>query len=151
MKKHSLLFIIAIGFFISGCELNEYAVTSVDKKAIFSSEDGLLAYSLSFYEMLPSASTQYSSETNSDIDYLCSRYMGTFTVLNTVSENTVSGWGQSDWGRLRNVNYMITNCIDPAISETVRNNYIGLARFSAHGFIMEWCDSLVMCHGWIIY
>jgi hypothetical protein len=30
---------------------------------------------------------------------------------------------------LRNINYFIVNCVDPTVSETVRNNYIGVARF----------------------
>jgi len=130
MNKYSLLIVVAIVFFFSGCELNESSITSIDKKAVFSSEEGLLAYSMSFYEILPSANTQALIEYNMPTDYGCTTSINSFILLNGYSENNASGWSATDdWGFLRNVNYMIANCTDPSISETVRNNYIGLARF----------------------
>ncbi len=130
MKKYSLIIsIIAVVFIVFGCELNEYAVTSIDKKAVFGSEQGLLAYSWSLYEILPTANAIVEAEASQDLDYICTRYPGSFTLLNNVSENTSGGWTQDDWARLRRANYLITNCTDPNVPETVRNNYIGLARF----------------------
>ena len=137
MKKFSLSFmsfIIFVGFIlIPCCTLDEEAVTSIGKTAIFSSEEGLLAYSMSFYNGLPNAfdhSIQESGVTTTmqtvPIDYGLSESIHTFILLNSVSENTSTGW---DWTNLRNINYFIANCTDPNVSETVRNNYIGLARF----------------------
>ena len=125
MKKYSI-FILTIVLLISGCDLNEYAVTTVDKKAIFSSEEGLLAYSWSFYDMFPAPSTHAMADCNAPSDYGAPVTMNNFILFNAVSENNAGGWS---WTTLRSINYFIVNCVDPAIPESVRNNYIGIARF----------------------
>jgi hypothetical protein len=125
MRKYSLLFVLATASLFSGCELDEFTVTSTDKQAIFSSVEGLAAYSMSFYNMLPDATDQATVE-QSLVDYGATNTLSGFMLLNAYSENNSSGWS---WSTLRNVNYFIVNCIDPAVPETVRNNYIGLARF----------------------
>lgn len=107
------------------CELDESPVTSTDKGAIFGSEEGLKAYSISFYDMLPSATDQAIVEQNL-VDYGATNSLGGFILRNSYSENNSSGWS---WSALRNVNYFIENNVDPAIPESVRNNYTGLARF----------------------
>ena len=45
-----------------------------------------------------------------------------------------TGW---DWTNLRNLNYFIANCNNPVLSEAVRNNYIGLARFFRAWFYFD--------------
>ncbi len=50
MKKY-ILIILAIVLLFPGCEMDEPAVTSTDKNAIFGSAEGLNAYSMSFYDM----------------------------------------------------------------------------------------------------
>ena len=124
MKKY-ILVILAIVLLFPGCEMDEPAITSIEKKAIFSSEEGLKAYSMSFYDMFLSASDQAIVE-QSLVDYGATNTLSGFTLLNAFSENNSSGWG---WSDLRNINYFIVNCNDPAVPESVRNNYIGLARF----------------------
>lgn len=124
MKKY-ILVIIAIVLLFPGCEMDEPAITSTDKKAIFGSEEGLRAYSMSFYDMFPSATDQVIVE-QSLVDYGATNTLSGFTLFNAFSENNSSGW---NWSDLRNINYFIVNCTDPAVPESVRNNYIGLARF----------------------
>ncbi len=60
------------------------------------------------------------------VDYGATNTLSGFTLFNAFSENNSSGWS---WSDLRNINYFIVNCTDPAVPESVRNNYIGLARF----------------------
>ncbi|MDX9883993.1 MAG: RagB/SusD family nutrient uptake outer membrane protein [Prolixibacteraceae bacterium] len=124
MKKYILL-LLTIAFLNFGCEMDEPAITSIDKNAIFSSEEGMKAYSMSFYDMFPNATDQSIVE-QSLVDYGATNTLSGFTLLNAYSENNSSGWS---WSDLRNINYFIVNCTDPAVSESVRNNYIGLARF----------------------
>lgn len=124
MKKY-ILAISAILFLFFSCELDERPVTATDKNAIFSSEEGLKAYSISFYDMFPDATSQSIIE-QSLVDYGATNTLGGFILRNSYSENNSSGWS---WSALRNINYFIENCTDPVLSETVRNNYIGLARF----------------------
>ena len=124
----NLLYIISVSLVFTllvGCELNETPVTSTDRNAIFGSQEGLKAYSISFYDMLPSATDQAIVEQNL-VDYGATNSLGGFILRNSYSENNSSGWS---WSALRNVNYFIENNVDPAIPEEVRNNYTGLARF----------------------
>jgi hypothetical protein len=145
MKKYILLIFVTV-FLCSGCEMEEPAITSTDKNAIFSSEEGLKAYTVSFYDMFPAATDQAIIE-QSLVDYGATNTLSGFTLLNSYSENNSSGWS---WSALRNINYFIVNCTDPSVPEKVRNNYVGLARFSVHIFIMEWYGGLVMFPGWTI-
>lgn len=132
MKTYILL-ILAIAFFSTGCEMDESPVTQTDKDAIFSSEEGLKAYSMSFYDMFPNATDQSIVE-QSLVDYGATNTLSGFTLLNSFSENNSSGW---DWEDLRNLNYFIANCTNPAVPESVRNNYLGLARFFRAWFYYE--------------
>jgi len=127
MRKY-ILFIAATVLLFSSCEMDEPPVTQTDRNAIFSSEEGLRAYSISFYDMFPNASDQAIVE-QSLVDYGATNTLSGFTLRNSYSENNSSGWDADDWAKLRNVNYFIVNCTDPAVPEDVRNNYIGLARF----------------------
>jgi len=123
--KTSTIYIVALGLLFNSCELDEAPVTTADRRAIFSSEEGLRAYSMSFYDMFPGATDQAIVE-QTLVDYGATNTLSGFTLRNSYSENNASGWG---WSDLRNVNYFIANCTDPAVPEAVRNNYIGLARF----------------------
>ncbi|MCE5347378.1 MAG: RagB/SusD family nutrient uptake outer membrane protein [Bacteroidales bacterium] len=124
MKKYTF-FIIAIIFSLTSCELEENPVTSVSKDAIFSSTDGLKTYSYSFYNIFPTGIDLHYLE-SSLVDYGATNSISDFVYLNAYSETSSSGW---TWTGLRNINYFIANCTDNSISEDVRNNYIGIARF----------------------
>lgn len=123
--KRNIWYIILVVVLCAGCEMDEPVVTSTDKKAIFGSEEGLKAYSMSFYDILPDATDQSIVE-QSLVDYGATNTLSGFTLINSYSENNSTGWS---WSTLRNFNYFIVNNINPTISESVRNNYTGLARF----------------------
>ena len=50
--KRNIWYIILVVVMCAGCEMDEPVVTSTDKKAIFGSEEGLKAYSMSYCLML---------------------------------------------------------------------------------------------------
>jgi len=145
MKKYSLLVLTVL---VWGCNLDEFSRVTADKGSVFGSVEAMTAYTMSFYEMLPDATAQIMSE-NSLIDYGATRDISGYTFLNTISESTATGWGETSdgnsnsalrsmaWSRLRNVNYFITNCTDQSVPEDVRNNFIGLARFFRAWFYYE--------------
>lgn len=114
-----------LSFLVFSCEMDERPYTSADREAIFSSEDGLKAYSISFYDMLPNATDQSIVE-QSLVDYGATNSLGGFVLRNAYSENNSSGWS---WTTLRNLNYFIENNTNEEVAEEVRNNYNGLARF----------------------
>jgi hypothetical protein len=126
MKKISLFYLIIITSVIfTSCELDEQPKASVGKDAVFSSEAGLKTYSWSFYNMMPSGSGLNSIE-NDLVDFGAINTINTFITKNAYSELVSGGWS---WSNLRNINYFIVNCTNEAVNETVRNHYIGLARF----------------------
>src|SRR5690606_39562853 len=95
MKKY-IGFILMTGFIgLAGCEMDEPAITATDKKAIFSSEEGLKAYSMSFYNIFPDATSQSIVE-QSLVDYGATNTLSGFTLINSFSENNSSGWSWSD-------------------------------------------------------
>lgn len=134
--KNYILYLSVSALLFSSCEMDEPPVTDADRNAVFSSEEGLAAYSISFYDILPGATDQAIVE-QSLVDYGATNTLSGFTLRNSYSENNSSGWRWQDWEELRNLNYFIANCTDPAVPEAVRNNYIGLARFFRAWFYYE--------------
>ncbi|HBL75906.1 MAG: starch-binding protein [Bacteroidetes bacterium GWF2_42_66] len=124
MKKIIYL-ILVVGIYFTSCDLYEEPQDAADKDAIFSSQAGLQTYAYSFYNMLPSGSDLNQIETDL-VDFGAINNINTFISKNSYSETSSSGWS---WTDLRNINYFIENCTNEAVSETVRNNYIGIARF----------------------
>lgn len=125
MRK-SIKYIYLCGFLaFASCSLDEAPVTSVNKDAIFSSEEGLKSYSYSFYNMMPTGTELHYLESTL-VDYGATSSLNDFINQNAYSETVSGGWS---WNDLRNVNYFIVNCVDPSVSESVRNHYLGLARF----------------------
>ena len=120
----SLLGLVAFG---AGCtrQLDQTAVSTATKDAVFSSEDGLKLYTLSFYNMLPGINDVFRTDCSLS-DFGATSSVPDYIRDGAYSSRQGSGWS---WGDLRNVNYFIQNNSNPAVNETVRNNYMGLARF----------------------
>ncbi|SHF88339.1 Starch-binding associating with outer membrane [Mariniphaga anaerophila] len=123
MKKifYSLFIVFLL---VTSCDLYEAPKSSVGKDAVFSSEAGLETYSYSFYNMLPTGSGLNQIEIDL-VDFGAINNLPDFLSKNAYSEEISSGW---NWNDLRNVNYFIENCADESVEETVRNNYLGIAR-----------------------
>ncbi len=132
MKKHYIWILLAcLG--ITACKkLDQEPQATASKKAIFGNESGLKLYTNSFYGMgfLPKNSTSQDAMS----DYLAVRDVQNFLRPGAFSANNSSGWG---WDDLRNINYFIANCNDPAVPADVRNNYLGIARYFRAYFYME--------------
>lgn len=109
---------------LSSCSLDELPQDSVTKETIFGTEKGLQTYSYSFYKMLPSVNDGFR------LDAMCD-YGAVTSFDNFIREGAYSAELSTDWSwsDLRNINYFIQNCTSEAIDESVRNHYIGLARF----------------------
>ena len=107
------------------CSLEEMPITSGDKALIFGSAQGLEAYSLSFYQQLPSLSELTSAEGTSD--YGVAKSVSTFYTTAYTAETSTS-WG---WGNLRTVNYFIDGIHSDicTVSQADKDHYEGLARW----------------------
>ncbi|RYE33426.1 MAG: RagB/SusD family nutrient uptake outer membrane protein [Sphingobacteriaceae bacterium] len=133
MKKQ-YLYICLFCLSLAACskELDQQPESTASKQAVFGNETGLKLYTNSFYNMsfLPRNSTSQDAMS----DYLAVRSVETFLQPGAYAANLSSGWS---WTDLRNLNYFIANCTDPNVPVTVRNNYIGIARYFRAYFYME--------------
>jgi hypothetical protein len=132
MKKHYILFLLGCLFFAACKKLNQLPESSPTKQAVFGTENGLKLYTNSFYGMdfLPKNSTSQDAMS----DYLAVKSVPDFIRDGAFGANNSSGW---TWRDLRNINYFIENCNDPAVPVATRNNYIGIARYFRAYFYME--------------
>ena len=131
MKRIIYSFVSAC-FLLSSCSMDETPQASVDKDTVFRTEKGLETYSYSFYNMLPSVSDGFRQDAMCDYGAVTS--FDNFIREGAYSAELSSGWS---WSDLRNINYFIENCTNEAVDESVRNNYIGLARFFRAYFYYE--------------
>jgi hypothetical protein len=132
MKKHYILFLLGCLCFAACKKLNQLPESSPTKQAVFGTENGLKLYTNSFYGMdfLPKNSTSQDAMS----DYLAVKSVPDFIRDGAFGANNSSGW---TWRDLRNINYFIKNCNDPAVPAATRNNYIGIARYFRAYFYME--------------
>jgi hypothetical protein len=131
MKLKSIIFSILGSLFIYGCNLEEFPEATTTKGPIFGSESGLILYTNSFYNILNGKNLHRADAIS---DYLCRKDSPAFITPGNFSAEVSSGWS---WSDLRNINYFIANCNDPKLSVSIRNNYLGIARFFRAWFYFE--------------
>lgn len=126
--KANILGISLIGGIMLGTsctkELTQVPQSTATKEAIFSSPDGLQTYANSFYGIIPDAGAIMRGDNISD--YGARTQVPDFLRPGVYTPTQSSGW---DWSDLRNLNYFIANCTNPKVDSTIRENYIGIARF----------------------
>lgn len=132
MKTQYLWILLCLVGFTSCETLDQEPESTATKSAVFGNENGLKLYTNSFYSMsfLPKSSTTGDAMS----DYLAVRSVETFLQPGAYAANLSSGWS---WTDLRNINYFIENCTDPNVPLTVRNNYLGIARYYRAYFYAE--------------
>lgn len=132
MKKLYIGILLGSLGFTACNKLDQLPQSTASRNAVFGTENGLKLYTNSFYGMdfLPKNSTSQDAMS----DYLAVKAVENFIREGAYAANTSSGW---TWTDLRNINYFIQNCNDPAVPATVRNNYLGIARYFRAYFYME--------------
>lgn len=137
MKKIFYFILVLSCIQLVSCNLDEEPKAKVTKDAIFNSEAGLATYTYSFYKnILPNGSDLNQVEINL-VDFGAINNLPDFQMKGAFSEANSTGWGVSDWKKLRNINYFIVNCTDEAVDQSVRNHYLGIARFFRAYFYYE--------------
>ena len=141
------IFIYIFVLLLSSCDLTEEPRSSADKEMIFGSKDGLGAYSYSFYNELPDYNTAFKLD-NVAVDYIVKNLISTYEA-GAYTVNEASSW---NWAPLRNINYFIKHNVNDNVSESIRNNYTGIARFFRAYFYFDklvtygevpWIDTLI--------
>ena len=119
MKKYIFTLLTAIS--LISCDLNRLPLDAIAPETFFNTENDLLLYTNSFYNMLPSAEDIY----NEDVDNVVKNSLRDELQGTRIIPTSGGGWS---WGSLRNINYFLDNsgkCPDPkAVAK-----YNGMARF----------------------
>lgn len=125
MMKKIYIGLLAAVLGLAACDkLDQLPESTASRQAVFGSENGLRLYTNSFYNM--GFLTRNSTTMDAMTDYLAVRSVQDFIRPGGFAANNSSGWS---WSDLRNINYFIVNCNNPAVPEATRNNYLGLARY----------------------
>ena len=122
MKKLSIFALIASALVITSCDLDERMKAQADRDMIFNSETGLKMYTDGLYSQLP-GQIHYSDEALSD--WGVNNSIGTYEQ-GAYHEDASTSWS---WGSVRTNNYFLKWNTSEKISETIRNNYSGIAKF----------------------
>ena len=131
-QLYKYFFILLAGVAVlAGCSKNleQKPQSTATRDAVFGSADGLQLYANSFYNILPAIGSDGNAPYKVDAnlsDYGARNSVPDFIRTGAYTARQSSGW---TWTNLRNLNYFIANCTNPAVSRPVRENYIGLARF----------------------
>ena len=131
--RYLLWFTILAVFTIASCKkLDQEPESSATKIAVFGSEKGLALYANSFYNMLPNAGDVIRGDEM--CDYGARTGVADFLTSNGYGPVQSDGW---NWTNLRNINYFIENCNSPLVTDDVKRNYIGIARFFRAWFYFD--------------
>ncbi len=129
----SVVIALAAGL-LAGCnkQLDQTPKSTATGDVVFGSEQGLALYANSFYDGLYNGTDVY--EGDNMVDYGARSQVPDFLREGAYGPRQSTGW---DWTQLRNVNYFIQNCNSPKVPASIRNNYIGIARFFRALFYFE--------------
>lgn len=109
--------------------LDQTPQSTATEASVFGSQAGLALYSNSFYNILPSITTPFRTDCNLS-DYGAVSTVPMYIVPGAYTSLNNTGWSATSvWNNLRNVNYFIQNCNNPAVPASVNANYVGLAKF----------------------
>ncbi|MCR5326813.1 MAG: RagB/SusD family nutrient uptake outer membrane protein [Bacteroidales bacterium] len=111
-----------LGMMAVSCDLTEAPQAEAGRAILFGDEAGLRNYTYGFYNYLPDNGSAH--KINVMHDHSAKMNIGVYEQ-GAYTTATSTSWS---WGSIRNVNYFIKYNTDPTVSETVRNNYTGIAR-----------------------
>ncbi|RFM25720.1 RagB/SusD family nutrient uptake outer membrane protein [Deminuibacter soli] len=134
LKKQILILLLGFTALVA-CKknLDQLPQDTATNAAIFGSVDGMKLYTNSFYNILPDISTPYKTDCDLS-DYGARNAVSDFLRSGAYTSRQETGW---KWNDLRNINYFIANCNNPAVPQAARENYVGLARFFRAWFYFE--------------
>jgi hypothetical protein len=135
--KNKILIIPVLFLLFYSCN-NDYLELTPETKLgesaeFFESESGLETFTNSFYSYIDYA--KITDDFNSDN---CERFT-TLPVIRSADYNvpTALGSGGWDWEQLRNINYFIKNCNEATIDESIKGQYLAIAKFFRAWFYYE--------------
>lgn len=131
-RKHIIIILLGCVSFAACQKLDQQPQSTPSKEIVFGTESGLKIATNAFYglDFLPKNSTSQDAMS----DYLAVKAVPDFIRPGAFGANNSSGWV---WRDLRQINYFIENCNNPAVPVAIRKNYLGIARYFRAYFYME--------------
>jgi hypothetical protein len=126
MKIRNIILLMLSLLAISSCKkyLDVKPLDKLTTDQAFATESNLQLYTNSFLvQMVPDGPTIYEADVMTDITV--PNMVPTY-ISGKLSSQEATGW---TFTNLRNVNYFLEHYNNPAISQTARNNYAGIAKF----------------------
>ncbi|WP_431209732.1 RagB/SusD family nutrient uptake outer membrane protein [Puia sp. P3] len=132
-----IIILLVVAGALPGCRkyLDKEPFTSLNPGSAFKTVSDLQLYTNSFYVyQMPSANTMFTADNTSD--YISGNNVPAIMTAQVNANNPLNAnaWSRApaatgSWPELRNINYFLQNNVNPAISDSVRNMYSGIARF----------------------
>ena len=111
--------------------LEQYPTDSISPNTFFKTENDLKAYTNLFYSYLPAADFIYGEDADNIVKSSVGREISGTRLVPT----TDSRWS---WSQLRNINFFLTSAnVQQFTNETIRDKYLGLAKFFRAWFYFE--------------
>ncbi|HTI90602.1 MAG TPA: RagB/SusD family nutrient uptake outer membrane protein [Puia sp.] len=136
LSKRIILLLIVAGA-LQGCSkyLDKQPFTSLNPTSSFKTVGDLQLYTNSFYVyQMPNANAIFTGDNTSD--YISGNNPPLIMTAQASANNPVNAnaWSRAtgatgSWPELRNINYFLQNNTSPAIADSIRNTYSGIARF----------------------
>lgn len=104
-----------------------------ESQEMFETESGLKTYSYSFYNNFD-AGVILGDFTSDNCEHIGNPPAIRQGIYSNVTSLGSGGWS---WTQLRNINYFIDHCTQSSVSASVKNRYLGLARFFRAKFYFE--------------
>ncbi len=125
MNTLKITLYVLCAILMAACDLDKYPIDKISPDTFFQTEKDLNLYSMSFYEMLPEGEDIYKADGELS-DYFATSSSPDLFINGNYTALDATGW---EWEDLYNVNYFLAKSNNPEIPESVRNHYIGIARF----------------------
>jgi len=136
MKKYIyIVFIAAVGM-LAACKktgLDRFPQNSISPNLFFNTESDLSLYVNGLISQ-PDRNTYLNDQSTDNVATTAAVEIKNIMAGNANAQNITTGWS---WGRLRNINYFLENYGKAQVSATVKNHYVGLARYYRAEFYLD--------------
>lgn len=148
MKKSIFYLLFIVSTLLTGCTMDKFPGDKLSPDTFFKSENDLVIYTNSMYDILPTGQQLYIKDANIS-DYMATANSPALLVSGnyTDQESELLTWWK--WDALRNINYFLQMNNNEQIPLKVRANYNGIARFFRAWFYFDklrifgdvpWCE-----------
>jgi len=123
----NIYWLLLLVIVFSACKKGELDLQPFDKltpSSAFNSEEDLELYANSFYKILPDGNSIIRGDVLSD--YAANKNASQYMIPGGFSATQATGWS---WSSLRNINYFLQHYQQAKVTDAVKNNYQGIARF----------------------